>query len=187
MFDEFKSGEKGHMALVQEINNEGEGDPYYETIGLLTLEDIIEEIIQQEINDETDVVLDNKTKKKRKRDRAIKDADFRMFLEKTTNRHENFKTDVAYFIYMCFSSQVNDYANVYFLDKLHNFRLWKRFIFTPVIKFSSQFSFYTFYKDLVLYFFFYIGYRSFRHQASHYIPPPNAGNSSIPHYIGQGE
>merc|ERR1711872_556467 len=69
MFNEFKSGEKGHMAVVQEVNNEGDGDPYYETVGLLTLEDIIEEIIQQEINDETDVILDNKTKKKRKKER----------------------------------------------------------------------------------------------------------------------
>ena len=66
MFNEFKSGEKGHMAFVQEANCSGEGDPFYETIGLVTLEDIIEEIIQQEIVDETDVVLDNRMKKKRK-------------------------------------------------------------------------------------------------------------------------
>ena len=66
MFNEFKSGEKGHMAFVQEANCSGEGDPFYETIGLVTLEDIIEEIIQQEIVDETDVVLDNRTKKRRK-------------------------------------------------------------------------------------------------------------------------
>merc|ERR1719411_673048 len=57
MFNEFKSGEKGHMAFVQEVNTSGEGDPFYETIGLVTLEDII---------DETDVVMDNRTKKKRK-------------------------------------------------------------------------------------------------------------------------
>ena len=66
MFNEFKSGEKGHMAFVQEANTCGEGDPFYETIGLVTLEDIIEEIIQQEIVDETDVVMDNRTKKRRK-------------------------------------------------------------------------------------------------------------------------
>ena len=66
MFNEFKSGEKGHMAFVQEVNASGDGDPFYDTIGLVTLEDIIEEIIQQEIVDETDVVLDNRTKKKRK-------------------------------------------------------------------------------------------------------------------------
>jgi metal transporter CNNM len=60
MFNEFKSGEKGHMAFVQEICDTGDGDPYYETIGLVTLEDIIEEIIQQEIVDETDVITDNR-------------------------------------------------------------------------------------------------------------------------------
>ena len=65
MFDEFKSGEKGHMAVVQDVNDEGEEDPFYESVGLITLEDIVEEIIQQEINDETDVIIDNKTKKKR--------------------------------------------------------------------------------------------------------------------------
>jgi len=79
MFDEFKSGEKGHLALVQEVNNDGEADPFYETVGLVTLEDIIEEIIQQEIVDETDVIIDNKTKKKRKRERYKKDAEFKMF------------------------------------------------------------------------------------------------------------
>ena len=68
MFNEFKSGEKGHMAFIQEVNDTGDGDPFYETIGLVTLEDIIEEIIQQEIVDETDVVIDNRTKKKRRRE-----------------------------------------------------------------------------------------------------------------------
>ena len=67
LFNDFKSGEKGHMAFVQVTNDTGDGDPFYETIGLVTLEDIIEEIIQQEITDEDDVIMDNKTKKTRKK------------------------------------------------------------------------------------------------------------------------
>lgn len=51
----FDVGIKGHMAFVHRVNNEGEGDPFYETVGIITLEDVIEELIQAEIMDETDV------------------------------------------------------------------------------------------------------------------------------------
>ncbi|PKK28239.1 cyclin and CBS domain divalent metal cation transport mediator 2 [Columba livia] len=77
MLEEFKKG-KSHLAIVQRVNNEGEGDPFYEVLGIVTLEDVIEEIIKSEILDETDLYkiasflssptlpspADNKTKKK---------------------------------------------------------------------------------------------------------------------------
>lgn len=46
---------KSHLAIVQRVNNEGEGDPFYEVMGIVTLEDVIEEIIKSEILDETDL------------------------------------------------------------------------------------------------------------------------------------
>ncbi|XP_056265862.1 metal transporter CNNM2 isoform X3 [Pseudoliparis swirei] len=55
---------KSHLAIIQRVNNEGEGDPFYEVLGIVTLEDVIEEIIKSEILDETDLYTDNKTKKK---------------------------------------------------------------------------------------------------------------------------
>ncbi|KAJ2939879.1 hypothetical protein O0L34_g6579 [Tuta absoluta] len=64
MLRQFKEGHKGHMAFVQRIDREGDGDPTYETVGLVTLEDVIEEMIQAEIVDETDVISDNRTKKR---------------------------------------------------------------------------------------------------------------------------
>ncbi|XP_052455966.1 metal transporter CNNM2-like [Carassius gibelio] len=63
MLEEFKKG-KSHLAIVHRVNNEGEGDPFYEVLGIVTLEDVIEEIIKSEILDETDLYTDNKTKKK---------------------------------------------------------------------------------------------------------------------------
>ncbi|XP_034974049.2 metal transporter CNNM4 isoform X2 [Zootoca vivipara] len=80
MLEEFKLG-KSHLAIVQKVNNEGEGDPFYEVLGLVTLEDVIEEIIKSEILDESDMYTDNRSRKrvnnqKSKRDfSAFKDND----------------------------------------------------------------------------------------------------------------
>ncbi|XP_057381490.1 unextended protein-like [Daphnia carinata] len=73
VFKDFKEGHKGHMAFVQRINNTGDGDPFYETVGLVTLEDVIEELIQAEIVDETDVWIDNRSKRRRDKSRMLQD------------------------------------------------------------------------------------------------------------------
>lgn len=53
-----KSG-RSHMALVRDVNDgEGKVDPYYEIKGIITLEDIIEIILGDEIVDETDELID---------------------------------------------------------------------------------------------------------------------------------
>uniref|UniRef100_A0A8C6C4B9 Metal transporter n=1 Tax=Monodon monoceros TaxID=40151 RepID=A0A8C6C4B9_MONMO len=62
MLEEFKKG-KSHLAIVQKVNNEGEGDPFYEVLGLVTLEDVIEEIIKSEILDESEDYRDTVVKK----------------------------------------------------------------------------------------------------------------------------
>ncbi|KAK9874943.1 hypothetical protein WA026_005760 [Henosepilachna vigintioctopunctata] len=86
MFKIFKEGNKGHMAFVHRVNNEGEGDPFYETIGLITLEDVIEELIQAEIMDETDVFTDNRSKRKRIADRTRQD--FSIFADRKTDSYK---------------------------------------------------------------------------------------------------
>ncbi|XP_056387854.1 metal transporter CNNM1 isoform X2 [Hyla sarda] len=77
VLEEFKKG-KSHLAIVQRVNDEGEGDPFYEVMGIVTLEDIIEEIIKSEILDETDLYTDNR-KKERIPHRERKPQDFSLF------------------------------------------------------------------------------------------------------------
>ncbi|CAG9582142.1 conserved hypothetical protein [Leishmania major strain Friedlin] len=54
MLKYFQTG-KSHIALVQEVQQRPYGDPYYEVKGLVTMEDIIEELIHSEIFDEYDI------------------------------------------------------------------------------------------------------------------------------------
>lgn len=57
VLNSFREG-RSHMAVVVERNSK-------EVVGIVTLEDIIEEVLQVEINDETDVVTDNRELKNR--------------------------------------------------------------------------------------------------------------------------
>eukprot|EP00871_Galdieria_phlegrea_P004230 jgi/Galph1/4808/GphlegSOOS_G3445.1 len=60
VLDEFQQG-RSHMAIVYDDVSKPEGQRKF--MGIVTLEDIIEEILQEEIVDETDVYMDMKTKK----------------------------------------------------------------------------------------------------------------------------
>ncbi|GMS97782.1 hypothetical protein PENTCL1PPCAC_19957 [Pristionchus entomophagus] len=64
VLESFKKGD-GHLAMVKRVHvGEEEEDPTYDLVGLVTLEDIVEEILQAEIVDEFDVVTDNKGRSK---------------------------------------------------------------------------------------------------------------------------
>nr|CEL65307.1 TPA: Metal transporter CNNM2, related [Neospora caninum Liverpool] len=47
----FKQGHT-HLAVVRRVSDDGDGDPFYIHAGIITLEDVMEEILQDEINDE---------------------------------------------------------------------------------------------------------------------------------------
>jgi len=68
----FKKGGT-HMGLVRVPNTEESTNPHFEVVGVLTLEDVVEEILQDEIVDETDVFVDV--------DNQVKVSDGRAFRE----------------------------------------------------------------------------------------------------------
>uniref|UniRef100_A0A914HM24 Metal transporter CNNM2 n=1 Tax=Globodera rostochiensis TaxID=31243 RepID=A0A914HM24_GLORO len=80
MLEEFKKGDY-HMALVDRMvvaHSADDKDSKYELAGLVTLEDIVEEILQAEIVDETDVVMDNVNRIKRRRNQR---RDLQLFID----------------------------------------------------------------------------------------------------------
>lgn len=79
---ELKRG-RSHMALVRDVNNKDETqDPYYEIKGIITLEDIIEEILGDEIVDETDAFVDGSHKTEVNRAETFKWARLRLLHSK---------------------------------------------------------------------------------------------------------
>ncbi|XP_060114526.1 metal transporter CNNM4-like [Heteronotia binoei] len=62
VLEEFKTG-KSHLAVVRKMKTESGRDPGSEVVGVVTLEDVIEEIINSEILDESDIYTDNRTKR----------------------------------------------------------------------------------------------------------------------------
>ncbi|XP_015674212.1 metal transporter CNNM4-like [Protobothrops mucrosquamatus] len=62
VLEEFKKG-KSHLAIVQKTH-EVSHEQISEVVGLVTLEDVIEEIIKSEIVDESDIYVDNRSKRR---------------------------------------------------------------------------------------------------------------------------
>ncbi|XP_076461512.1 metal transporter CNNM4-like [Babylonia areolata] len=108
MLQDFLQG-KSHMAIVQCLQNEGDHDPFFENIGVVTLEDVIEEIIQSEIIDETDILTDNRKKKPRERQHQL---EYDVFDQK----HEHgprISQQVAFAAYQFLSTAVEPFKEQY--------------------------------------------------------------------------
>ncbi|XP_006831297.1 PREDICTED: metal transporter CNNM1 isoform X1 [Chrysochloris asiatica] len=116
VLEEFKKG-KSHLAIVQRVNNEGEGDPFYEVMGIVTLEDIIEEIIKSEILDETDLYTDNR-KKQRVPHRERKRHDFSLFRLSDSEMRVKISPQLLLATHRFMATEVEPFKSLYLSEKI---------------------------------------------------------------------
>ncbi|XP_068451792.1 metal transporter CNNM1-like isoform X2 [Clinocottus analis] len=116
MLEEFKKG-KSHLAIVQRVNNEGEGDPFYEVMGIVTLEDVIEEIIKSEILDETDLYTDNRTKR-RVSHHERKQQDFSIFKLSENEMKVNVSPQLLLATHRFLSTEVEPFKPAHISEKI---------------------------------------------------------------------
>ncbi|XP_042316753.1 metal transporter CNNM1 isoform X2 [Sceloporus undulatus] len=116
LLEEFKKG-KSHLAIVQRVNNEGEGDPFYEVMGIVTLEDVIEEIIKSEILDETDLYTDNR-KKERAPHRGRKPHDFSIFRLSDSEMKVKISPQLLLATHRFMATEVEPFKMPYLSDKI---------------------------------------------------------------------
>ncbi|KAK1333561.1 hypothetical protein QTO34_005946 [Cnephaeus nilssonii] len=108
---------KSHLAIVQRVNNEGEGDPFYEVMGIVTLEDIIEEIIKSEILDETDLYTDNR-KKQRVPHRERKRHDFSLFKLSDSEMRVKVSPQLLLATHRFMATEVEPFKSLYLSEKI---------------------------------------------------------------------
>ncbi|EDL41902.1 cyclin M1 [Mus musculus] len=116
VLEEFKKG-KSHLAIVQRVNNEGEGDPFYEVMGIVTLEDIIEEIIKSEILDETDLYTDNR-KKQRVPHRERRRHDFSLFKLSDSEIRVKISPQLLLATHRFMATEVEPFKSLYLSEKI---------------------------------------------------------------------
>ncbi|XP_078394210.1 metal transporter CNNM4-like, partial [Cetorhinus maximus] len=107
---------KSHLAIVQKVNSEGEGDPFYEVLGLVTLEDVIEEIIKSEILDESDMYTDNRSK--RKVAHPGKKRDFSVFKPSVHEVKVKVSPQLLLAAHRFLSTEVSLFATAYMSEKI---------------------------------------------------------------------
>ncbi|XP_054853984.1 metal transporter CNNM4 isoform X2 [Eublepharis macularius] len=115
MLEEFKKG-KSHLAIVQKVNNEGEGDPFYEVLGLVTLEDVIEEIIKSEILDESDMYTDNRSRKRVNNQKNKRD--FSAFKDNDTESKVKISPQLLLAAHRFLSTEVNQFSPTLISEKI---------------------------------------------------------------------
>uniref|UniRef100_A0ACB8EYW1 Uncharacterized protein n=1 Tax=Sphaerodactylus townsendi TaxID=933632 RepID=A0ACB8EYW1_9SAUR len=107
---------KSHLAIVQKVNNEGEGDPFYEVLGLVTLEDVIEEIIKSEILDESDMYTDNRSRKRVNNQKNKRD--FSAFKDNDTESKVKISPQLLLAAHRFLATEVNQFTPAFISEKI---------------------------------------------------------------------
>uniref|UniRef100_A0A670Z4F8 Metal transporter n=1 Tax=Pseudonaja textilis TaxID=8673 RepID=A0A670Z4F8_PSETE len=117
MLEEFKKG-KSHLAIVQKVNNEGEGDPFYEVLGLVTLEDVIEEIIKSEILDESDMYSYTERQSKKRVSHKKDKKDFSAFKDNDTESKVKISPQLLLAAHRFLSTEVTQFTSAFISEKI---------------------------------------------------------------------